>query len=180
MRKVLIFFAELTDEDTDWLVAVGRQQTFPAGSVLVHEGQPLDALFLVLDGKLTVSAGRPKPKPLSVLGAGEIVGELSYIDSRPPSATVTATEPTLVLRISRTTLSEKLKSDVSFASRFYRALAVMLAQRLRSNVAQLAFGDSTSLEEDEESADEIDPVLLDNLALAAARFDWMLERLKAK
>jgi CRP-like cAMP-binding protein len=145
--------------------------------VLIREGQPVDSVFIVIKGQLTISAGRPG-RILTVVGAGEIVGELSFVDSRPPSATVSAHEPATVLRIPRAVLSAKLESDVAFAGRFYRAVALLLAQRLRSTTIKLGYGGSQSLEEDQEAADEIDPALLDTVGLAAARFDWMLERLE--
>ena len=136
------------------------------------------ALFLVLAGKLSVTASTPRQQTIARLGAGEIVGEMSYVDSRPASATVTATEQTQVLRVAREVVTAKLATDVGFSARFYRALAVFLAHRLRNTVAKLGYGDAPSLRPDEEAADELDPDLLDNLSLGAARFDWLLNKLK--
>jgi hypothetical protein len=96
------------------------------------------------------------------------------VDSRPPSASVQATEQSVVLAIPRIVLENKLNNDVHFAARFYRALAVFLSSRLRSTVGQLGYGRI-----DAELDDEVEPDTLDNLSLAGARFDWLQRRLKA-
>jgi hypothetical protein len=83
-----------------------------------------------------------------------------------------------VLRIARSDVTAKLESDLGFASRFYRAIAVFLAQRLRASEQRSAPGGKPNLAENVEEEDELDPEVLDRLALAASRFDWMLTRLK--
>ena len=60
------------------------------------------------------------------------------------------------------------------------AVAVFLAHRLRATVAGLGYsgGDQPNLSADQEDPDEMDPELLDNLALGAARFEWLMNRMK--
>ena len=72
---------------------------------------------------MTVGRGQSK---LADLSAGEMVGEISLIDSRPPTATVTATEPSVLLRVSQSAINARLRSDQAFASRLYKAIAVFL------------------------------------------------------
>jgi len=67
--------------------------------------------------------------------------------------------------------------DASFAARFYRAVAVFLADRLRNTVARLGYGAGQDLDENAEYAGELDFGVLDNVHLAGARFDRMLKRL---
>ena len=69
--------------------------------------------------------------------------------------------------------------DSAFAARFYRALGVFLASRLRKTQQRLGYGGDTSiLDDDVQHEDELDPELLDSVALAGARFKWILERLR--
>ncbi len=179
MRKVLYVLGSLTDEDVGWIASNGRKESLRPGTVIIHDGKVPDSLFILLDGKLKVTAGGAAEKLLAVLGTGEIVGELSYIDARPATATVSVLEPSIVLRLPRTEVSAKLAEDLGFAARFYRALAVFLADRLRrSTTAQVAATSGRALQADVIAEDEIDPELLDSLALAGKRFEWMLERLK--
>jgi CRP/FNR family cyclic AMP-dependent transcriptional regulator len=173
MRKALYVMGILDDEDVEWIASRGRNLGVRKDEILIREGEPVDALFILLDGSLNVSAGGAK---VATLHSGEIVGEISFVDSLPPSATVTAAQFSHVLAIPRAMLNAKLDTDAWFASRFFRALAVFLADRLRLTTATLAAGSgSRSAVKDE---DEIDLDMMDSVSLAAVRFDKMLKRLQ--
>ena len=104
MRRVLYILSLLTDEDIDWLIGVGERQQIAAGSAIVNEGQPIQAIYLVLSGRFSVVVGNQKQK-LADLATGEMIGEISLIDSRPPTATVIAMEPSVVLRVSKSAVN---------------------------------------------------------------------------
>jgi CRP/FNR family cyclic AMP-dependent transcriptional regulator len=178
MRKVLFILSELADSDLDWLVENGIRQTFPGGAVLIQEGEPIDVLFVLLDGHLSVRLAALDGKEVATLRSGEVLGELSFLDSRPPSASVVAQDEVTVLTISRSLLSSQLEQDSAFAARFYRALGIFLSSRLRKTQQRLGYGGDDVLNEDVAHEDELDPDLLDHVALAGARFDWMLKRLR--
>ena len=178
MRKVLFILSELADADLEWMLRSGAKQTHPAGSVLIEEGKPLTVLFVLLDGQLSVTVGGPQGQEVARLQSGEVLGELSFLDSRPPSATVTALDEVTVLSIPRSLLGEKLETDDAFAARFYRALGIFLAARLRRTTRSYGYEKGEILDDDVEHEDELDPELLQNVALAGARFDWMMKRLR--
>lgn len=181
MRKALYILGLLADQDVDWLATAGTRQALPADTVLIREGAVIGALFMVVEGQARVTVSRPQPRVLAVLGPGEVLGEMSFVDSRPASATVTAVTPLQVLRLPREVVEARLRSDVPFAARFYQAIAVFLAQRLRTMaVAQLGYGDARDLDQDVEAPDELSPELLDGMALAGARSEWILGRLRGR
>jgi hypothetical protein len=68
--------------------------------------------------------------------------------------------------------AQKLAADFAFASRFYRALCVFLADRMRAATQRLGYGDVLP---DEQG--ELNENVLDNVHLAGARFDRMLKKL---
>ena len=70
------------------MIAAGMKKELPSGSVLIQEGQTVESLFLVLDGVLSVTKG--SSVPIARLMSGEIVGEISFVDKHPPSASVQA------------------------------------------------------------------------------------------
>ncbi len=180
MQQVLYILGELIDDDVDWILAVGQRQELPAGEVLIQEGMPADALFLVLEGSLGVSVAGVNHE-LAQLVTGDIVGEMSFIDSRPPSATVKTLEPCLLLTLPRAELAERLKLDTAFASRFYKALAVLLSNRLRGTVRVMGKRGSqpNDLEfHDQMQEEDLSQDMSDNVAIAKVRFDWLLRRLK--
>ena len=97
MRKVLYILGQLDDEDVNWLADVGQRRKVQPGEVLIDERKAGVEVLIVLEGSLSVSV--LALGELARLGAGEIVGEMSLIDSRPASASVTAVEPSTVLAI---------------------------------------------------------------------------------
>ena len=177
MKKVLFILGQLNDPDVDWMTDHGQKETVAAGAVLIQQGKHLEHLYIVLDGLLSVTDARLNNKELAQLGAGEMVGEMSFVDAGPPNATVTALQDSVVLSIPRSNLSAKLEQDTGFAARFYRAIATFLSDRLRATVGQLGYGEVRSLEEETVAADELDDNVLDNVHLAGSRFDRMLQRL---
>lgn len=178
MRKALLFLGILNDSDVDRMIAAGGKQVVPSGTLLIREGKPIESVYIVLDGSFAITTSFTGSKQLARLMSGEILGEMSFVDSRPPSASVTALENSCVLNIPRSWLAEQLDRDVHFASRFYRAIAVFLSDRLRSTVGLLGYNQAQSLEEDRVYRDEIDAETLDNLALAGARFDLLQKKLR--
>jgi bacteriocin-type transport-associated protein len=178
MKKVLFILGELADSDIEWMIRNGEKEKISAGTVLIEEGKDIDCLYIIVDGQFSVKVAALKNQVINRLGGGEILGEISCVDTRPPSATVTADTESLVLAIKRDDLNRHLKEDEGFAARFYRAMAVFLADRLRSTFAFVGYGESEKLEEDVEYQDELDSALLDNVSLAGARFDTILRRLR--
>ena len=181
MRKVLFLFGQLNDDDVEWMLTAGAKRFVPAGGVLIEQGVPVDAVFILLEGKLAVwlRSRRGPERELARLNAGEIVGEMSFVDARPPSATVKALEESTVFALSKAILSRKLATDPGFAARFYRALAIYLSTTVRERHRALGAsgaGDVTEAEEEEVDADELDSNVLDGVYLAGERFDRMVKR----
>ena len=73
-------------------------------------------------------------------------------------------------------MMQELEADVAFGCRFYRALAVFLADRLRSTVRRMGYG-SEDLGAKPIAKDELDDGILDNVSMAGDRFDRMLKML---
>jgi len=179
MRKALFILGVLEDRDIDWMVSAGRRERVAAGTMLIREAHDIEVVYIILDGTFAVRSSAAAGKDVAILKAGEIVGEMSFVDSRPPSADVVALEDSMVLSIPRSLLIERLK-EPGFASRFYRALAIYLANRLRKTVAQLGYGRISAKEDAAGEEEEIGPTALENLVVAGARFDWMLKRLRGE
>lgn len=172
MRKVLYILGHLDDRDVDWLAHSGVKRCVPAGERLITEGRPISAVYIVLEGRLAVMV--EKVGRVALLGAGEVVGEMSFVDSAPPSASVDALEDCVVLEIAKRDLTAKLTGDTGFSARFYKAMALFLADRLRQTVRHLGYGDGAVLDTDEVLEDEVDDAILDSVSQAGDRFDRLL------
>ena len=177
MRKALYILSQLDDGDVEWMANVGNRRSLSAGEVIITAGQQVDSLFIVLDGKISVVV--KEVGEIAELAAGEILGEITFVDSTLPYATVMALIDTHVLELPRATIEKRLEIEAGFAGRFYKALAIFLADRLRSTVSHLGYG-NTSLKTDASMVDELDDNLLDNVSLAGDRFDRLLRQLQKK
>ena len=177
MRKVLYLLGELNDADVEWLLANGTRQAVPAGAAIIEEGKPANALYIVLDGTLSATVAALHHQEVERLICGAVAGEMSFVDGRPPYATVRARGDALVLSIPRTRLEAKLEEDMGFEARFYKAIAIFLSDRLRGKVRMLSGKGTPQLDDDVVEEDELDPRVLDHVYLAGTRFDRMLKRL---
>jgi len=172
MRKVLFIFSGLSDGDVEWLATTGQRIHVDPGTVLIPLGARVENLYFVLEGRLEIKT--KSGESIALLESGEIIGEMSLVDPAPTAVSVEVAADTTLLRVPDSAVRDKLASDSAFAARFYRALCVFLADRLRKNTQRMGYGAAT---EDADAKDELNEDLLDNVHLAGARFDRMLKRL---
>ncbi|MBL8412834.1 MAG: cyclic nucleotide-binding domain-containing protein [Propionivibrio sp.] len=174
MRKVLYILGQLTDQDTDWLAVVGKRLHVKSGELLVRQGEHLEQLFIVLDGELKVLAAQGQE--IARVGVGDILGEMSFVDDSPTSASVQTISEVLVLAVEHRLISQRMAADAAFAARFYKSIAIFLADRMRNVLARFGYGESAG-DVDEMQLGELDGHVLDTLHLAGSRFDRMLKKL---
>jgi CRP-like cAMP-binding protein len=159
----------LDEADAEWLAQNGSQVFAPAGKVVVKEGTPLHSVYVLLQGELAVTVeGKPVTEALH---AGEILGEISFIDKRPPVATVTATEDSTLLAVRKDVLHRKLVHDTKFAANFYHALTLFLAERLRTTTVRVS-----KMGPHLEKTEEYNADLVKIVSLGTQRFDALRKR----
>jgi CRP-like cAMP-binding protein len=180
MRKVLYVLGELEDSDLQWLLDAGRSRSVGRGDAIIREGQRQDELFIVLAGELDVRVGPAGGTQVARLGPGEMIGDMSLLDSRPPNATVTALGDARLFAIAHVKLRAKLAGDPAFAARFYRAICIFLANRLNRATTMIGTGRTPSLDATVREDDEISPEALDKVDLAGARFEWFRQHVGSR
>jgi len=96
-------WARLPDDDLKALASRGRVRRFSTGVTIFHEGDPGDAIYVVVDGRIRMSrlSGSGNEVTLAIIGAGDCTGELSLLDGRPRSATATCMQATRTFVVSR-------------------------------------------------------------------------------
>jgi CRP/FNR family transcriptional regulator, cyclic AMP receptor protein len=177
MRKVLYLMGALTDGDVEWLAAHGQTRFLPRGTTVIEQGKPIEGLLVLLEGKLAVRRADLPGRDVAALFPGEVLGEISFVDGRPPSASVVSLQDSHLLVVARQILTVKLSHDDRFAARFYRGLAMFLADRLRATTASLGYGKPAG-DQPQPDAEAIDENSFEEISLAARRFDEMLRRLR--
>jgi CRP/FNR family transcriptional regulator, cyclic AMP receptor protein len=73
----------------------------------------------------------PDGSAIGTVAEGEVVGEMSFFERRPPNVSVKAKTSARVMEVARAPIIAKLDDDSAFAARFYRALGMSLSYRLR-------------------------------------------------
>lgn len=80
-----------------------RRRPFPAGEIVVSEGDPGESLFLIAKGsvRILVVGGHGRPLEIRHLDAGDFFGEVAALSGRPRSATVIAMTDCELVEIDR-------------------------------------------------------------------------------
>ncbi len=128
LRRVPLF-SDLTPEELGALARIGRYQSVPAGTVLLHEGDAGDSCFVLLRGTVKVYRTRPTGEDftLATLKSGAVFGELTLIDGEPRSASAMATEDSNLFVLGR---GDFIKL-ISGSSRILGDIMIGLSRRIR-------------------------------------------------
>nr|WP_212753909.1 Crp/Fnr family transcriptional regulator [Brevibacterium luteolum] len=135
-------FAGLDDESTSALLKFMKPRSLRRGTVLFREGDSGNELYIVSTGKLKVGRESPDGREnlLSVVGPGEMIGELTLFDPGTRSTTVTAVSQTELLSLEHNDLMTWLEERPQAAMNLLRALAQRL-RRTNDTVGDLVFSD---------------------------------------
>jgi CRP-like cAMP-binding protein len=92
LLKKVPLFAQFSDEDLNAVAALMQTRKFAKHAVLVYEGDPGDALFIIIRGNVAVTrvSNDGKEAILSILKEGDFFGEMGVLDASPRSATIKA------------------------------------------------------------------------------------------
>src|SRR5947207_713724 len=87
----------------DLLKRNSKRVSFRKGQVIFREGDTSDALYVIEQGSVEISAiiGQRERRVFAIFGPGDYFGEIAVIDSKPRSATAVAKAATVVRCISR-------------------------------------------------------------------------------
>ncbi len=141
LRRAPLFDA-LDEEGTRALRRQMSEVKLSRGDRLFEEGEDGAALYVVLDGKikLTRAAADGRENLLSVLGPGEMFGELSLFDPRPRTSSASAVTDATLAALAHAALLPWLNDRPEVSMHMLRALAQRL-RRANDVTADLVFTD---------------------------------------
>jgi CRP-like cAMP-binding protein len=114
---------ELSDEQCRDFAGVVSLAHLKDGEVLVHEGTADDRLFAVVQGALgVIKSVDTEPVTLHTLTAGDLAGELSFLDGTVRYASLVAQGPTAVLVLSRSALESEIERHPQIVYRVMRGI----------------------------------------------------------
>ena len=103
--KSIDLFRALPSEELAQIAEIAEEVPFGKGDPVFTEGEPGDALYLVVEGTVRVHRG---DKQLAEFKERDVFGEMAVLDSEPRSASVTVTEDAVLLKIGRDDFREIL------------------------------------------------------------------------
>ncbi len=135
-------FRDLSDDDLDLLAAGLRTRRYRRGEVVFHQGDPGDALHIILSGRVKISSPSESGTEaiFTTLRPGEFFGSLALLDGAPRSASATAVEATETLILPRDRFRQLLNDRSELRDHVFAELAREL-RRLTFHVEELHFLD---------------------------------------
>lgn len=135
VMKQLPLFSGLSEDRLTWLIDNADQVDLRPGEVLIEEGSPPDAFYVILEGECEIVKRSGNSDVLLALnGPGEMLGEMSLIQNAARTATVRALRASRILRISRDLFETLLCSNAATAMAILRTVMV----RLRNTESMMA------------------------------------------
>jgi CRP-like cAMP-binding protein len=129
-------FSSLNEAEIAHLVRdeVTHEREYPPDTVILREGEVSDSIFLISSGSVQVTlrgTGGPL-RPLAILQAGEIFGEMAVLERRPRSATVVAREQCLLLEVAGEEIRKLLAAHLEVQVKLYTIVRDRLRQWFHS------------------------------------------------
>ncbi len=129
---------DLTRDDWILIESKAKRINFNPGQEIIQEGVRIDHLYVLRSGSASVElAGTTSRSVIATLVAGDVCGEMGFLGDSKASAAVVAREEVEVDAIWADDLRQLVSMFPGFGTRFYRSLAVLLAQRLRQTSREL-------------------------------------------
>ena len=122
-------FRYFTQAERDRIESVGEVRRVGEGTFLIRAGDQDSTLFTIEDGLLEIVSH--DNDVLATVGAGDVIGEVSFIDDSPRAVGVRAAEETTVRAWDKRTLSEALGFEPQLLAKFGVAMSELLVERLR-------------------------------------------------
>jgi len=137
MRPDLLSAAATLDDRAmqviEALAAGGEQRELQRGEILIHQGEPSDALYFVLSGRFSVHL-HGVTGSIAEIAQGQPIGEIGFFAGLPRTATVTALRDSRVLAITR----ERLRRLGDASREILDTVIVSLARRLTEHSGAVA------------------------------------------
>ncbi len=111
------------------IATIAKEVRYPKGKVILEPGKPLDSLFVVLDGAVTIGQNE---NALTTARQNDVLGAWALFDSEPMAVTAKTIEDTMLLRIGRDDFYELLSDNMEITA----AIFAILVKRFRQLVEQ--------------------------------------------
>jgi len=134
------YFAGISDESLKAVAMIADEKQVPAQAHLFSEGDPADAMNLIVKGEVNIQyiLGTGDRRIVDTLVDGDILGWSALVEPYKYTALGTATKPTQMIAINAKKLRDLCNKDPQLGYRLTTQIAKLLAHRLEGARVQLA------------------------------------------
>lgn len=130
--RAISLFAKVEPSKLKLLAFTAERLTFNADQELFHQGEPGDALYIILEGEADVLVDAPGgPIKVATVGKHGFFGDIAILCDVPRTATVKATRPLSTLRISKDLFYQLVTQFPQISIEIMRELAMRLDKTTR-------------------------------------------------
>jgi CRP/FNR family transcriptional regulator, cyclic AMP receptor protein len=133
------FFADFTRDDVERLTKFMQVYRASPGQSIIHEGDVDDYMILIIEGRVEIvkTDSQGDHRPMTAVGAGATLGEMSMIDGEPRFASCVAVDSTTFAVLSRDNMVKIILEEPGLGSKILIKLVTSMSQRLRSTSSNL-------------------------------------------
>ncbi len=148
----VMLFQTLKGPERQAIWEMGEVLFFDAGEQVIKDGDISPSFFIVMDGTVKVHVTEDdKDVYICSLGKGASLGESSLFSKMPRTASVTALDPSVLLKLNRCDLMAFIRNNAMAGNRIFLVIIYQLMKKLREANRELAYerrGDSDQDEVD--------------------------------
>jgi RimJ/RimL family protein N-acetyltransferase len=130
LLRTLPLFQGLGDGELGRIVQLFIQRLYRPGEVIFRKGEEGTYACVIMRGQIGIYLESPN-RPVAMVQAGEIIGELAFLDSAPRAATAVAASSSVVLVLERSAFEELLREEPFLGQVVMRNIALDLSRKLR-------------------------------------------------
>ncbi len=147
LLKGVYLFSDLGADERGRLAKIAEPMSLQAGFQIFGGGDEATALYLIKEGSVRITTLSPSGERIDVatLASGSHFGEMALMDGAKRSASAETLEPTSIFRFDYARIRSLLDGSPPIASKFYRALARFLSNRLRQTTTDMTFAREKNL-----------------------------------
>jgi putative ABC transport system ATP-binding protein len=99
------------------------RENFPAGEIIIRQGDPGEKFYLIRRGNVEVETRRDgKTNVVAVLGEGDFFGEMALLNDAPRNATVRTREDTVLYSLEKEDFLQVIAASATFEEELRKAL----------------------------------------------------------
>lgn len=123
--KSVDIFKHATVEELGRVAALTEEVHFEPGETIYREGEPVDAIYFVLTGRVAVERNEQR---MHEVGEKQAIGTVAALDRNPAVHTVKAVDPVHALKLNIQDFDDILSLDFELVQAVFRALCRMIRE----------------------------------------------------